>query len=83
MSKQAKINTLIDANPDFKDLSDTVRLLKGGEVISQSDFFHQDFAFNAVKMFDKSLETFWHCQVKDGKKMMLLIIFVNNFISFI
>ena len=33
MSKQAKINTLIDANPDFKDLSDTVRLLKGGEVI--------------------------------------------------
>jgi len=69
MSKQAKINTLIDANPDFKHLSDTVRLLKGGEVISQSDFFHQDFAFNAVKLFDKSLATFWHCQVKDGKNM--------------
>ena len=71
MSKPAKINTLIDANPDFKDLSETTRLLKGGEVISQSDFFHQDFAFNAVKMFDKSLDTFWHCQVKNGKNKNL------------
>lgn len=71
MSQKAKINTLIEANPDFTHLSDTVRLLKGGEVISQSDFFHQDYAFNAVKLFDKGLETFWHCQVKDGKNMNL------------
>lgn len=65
------VNTLIDANPDFGTLSQTIRLLKGGEVISQSDYFHQDYTFNAVKMFDKSLDTFWHCNVKGGKNMNL------------
>lgn len=65
------VNTLIDANPDFATLSQKIRLLKGGEVMSQSDYFHDDYAYNAVKLFDKSLETFWHCNVKDGKNYNL------------
>tara|TARA_B100000900_G_scaffold413020_1_gene436028 strand:- start:1022 stop:3427 length:2406 start_codon:yes stop_codon:yes gene_type:complete len=65
------VNTLIDANPDFGTLSQKIRLLKGGEVMSQSDYFHDDYAFNAVKLFDKSLETFWHCNVKGGKNYNL------------
>ena len=39
MSKVATVNTLIDANPDHQQKSETVRMLKGGEIISQSDFF--------------------------------------------
>lgn len=57
-----KVNSLIDSNPDLKTRSKHIRLLKGGEVISQSDFLHQYPNWNAVKLFDKRLHTFWHSQ---------------------
>jgi len=65
------VNTLIDVNPDFGTLSQKTRLLKGGEVMSQSDYFHDDYAFNAVKLFDKKKATFWHCNVAGGKNYNL------------
>ena len=65
MSTVTKVNPLIDANPELAHTSTNIRLLKGGEVITQSDFFHQDFAYNAVKLFDKNnLLSFWAEQIK-------------------
>ena len=63
-----KVNPLIDANPELGHRSKIIRLLQGGEVISQSDFLHQNHAWNAVKLFDirNKLNTFWHSQIQGG-----------------
>ncbi len=53
--------------PDFSFKSKKSAVLKGGEVISQSDFKDLNRAFNAVKLFDYNKKSFWHCQVKGGK----------------
>lgn len=59
--------TRINAYPNFEKKSKNTSIIKGGSIISCSDFFHQHKDFNAAKLFDLNNRTFWHCQVKGGK----------------
>ena len=59
--------TRVDAFPDLNKKSKNVSILRGGEIVSCSDYFHQHRDYNAAKLFDLNKRTFWHCQIKGGK----------------
>lgn len=54
------------ANPNFLNKSKKVTSLTNGETISQSDYLNESQYYNAVKLFNKNINTFWHCNQKDG-----------------
>ena len=54
------------ANPNFLNKSKRVTSLANGETISQSDYLNESQYYSAVQLFNKNINTFWHCNKKDG-----------------
>lgn len=54
----------IQATPDPNLKSKDILLLKHGETVTQSDHHSNNPGYNAVKMFNKSLTSFWACNRK-------------------
>ena len=50
----------ISAYYDTSKKSKNKEVLKGGETVSQSDYWGMDRRYNAVKLFDKNDNTIWH-----------------------
>ena len=54
------------ANPNFLNKSKRVTSLANGETISQSDYLNESQYYSAVQLFNRNINTFWHCNKKDG-----------------
>ena len=54
----------VQATPDPNLKSRDILLLKHGETVTQSDHHSNNQGYNAVKMFNKSLSSFWACNRK-------------------
>lgn len=62
-------NTII-VTPDFDKASRFTRILKNGEIVSQSDTMNSSSAFNAVKLFNNdNVNSAWFCNLKGGKSI--------------
>ena len=62
-------NTII-VTPDFDKASRFTRILKNGEIVSQSDTMNSSSAFNAVKLFNNDIvNSAWFCNIKGGKSI--------------
>lgn len=55
----------IHATPDPKNKSTDILLLKHGETVTQSDHHSNNAGYNAVKLFNHNLSSFWACNLKD------------------